>query len=55
MTDRQFSREMRFLIGMCFFCRLVPKGIINADQYKELMRMLVEKYMPPLGLLPLTN
>ena len=55
MSDGQFEREAMFLTGMDFFRSMFMKGIINEEEYRELLRRLAEKYDPPLGVLPLTD
>ena len=55
MSDTQFDREARFLMGMDFFRAMLTKGIITQEQYRDLGKKLTEKYNPPVGILSLTN
>ena len=54
MSDAQFDRESRFLMGMDFFRAMLTKGIITEEQYRDLSKKLAEKYSPPVGILSLT-
>ena len=54
MSDSQFDREARFLMGMDFFRALLTKGIITEEQYRDFGKKLAEKYKPPVGILSLT-
>ncbi len=52
MSDVQFDREAKFLMGINFFGVMLKDGVITEQQYRERMDKLVDKDAPLLGLLP---
>ena len=55
MNDGQLRREALFIASMEFFGAMLAKGIITDAQFKEMQRRMAEKYLPPIGILSLTD
>ncbi len=55
MNDDQLRREALFIASMEFFNAMLARGIITEELYKEIKYRMAEKYMPPIGILSLTD
>ncbi len=55
MNDDQLRREALFIASMEFFRTMFARGIITTGQYAEIEKLMTEKYMPPIGILSLTD
>lgn len=51
MSEEQFSSEKLYQATMSMAKNLLNKGIVSADEYKQIDTIFREKYKPSLGIL----
>lgn len=49
MTPEQFEREKAYQATTSIARSMLQKGIITKREFRKIIRMMVEKYHPPLG------
>ena len=49
MTKEQFEREKMYQATMGMVRRMLSEGLISAEEYAQMERIVLEKYKPMIG------
>lgn len=55
MTDEQFRSEKMYQTTMHVFRKMLRKGLISPDEYREIDTIFTERYRPVFGALLIGN
>ncbi len=55
MTKEQFKEEKNYQASKMCFHKMLEKGVITQEEYKQIGTILLEKYQPLLGSLFFEN